>query len=120
MEIFFVWLVFAVLAAVVAGSKGRSAFGWLLLGCVFGIFALIAVALMPKLAPAGTQGAAPSMYRKCPDCAEEVLREAKVCKHCGCSLTPEPTLAKPQKRCATCGTMNDTDKRLCAGCGAML
>ena len=26
---------------------------------------------------------------KCPDCAELVLREAKVCKHCGCRLVPQ-------------------------------
>jgi hypothetical protein len=24
-----------------------------------------------------------SVYTKCPDCAEAILREAKVCKHCG-------------------------------------
>ena len=26
---------------------------------------------------------------KCPDCAELVKREAKVCKHCGAKLTPQ-------------------------------
>ena len=26
---------------------------------------------------------------KCPDCAELVKREAKVCKHCGCKLIPQ-------------------------------
>ena len=26
---------------------------------------------------------------KCPDCAELVRREAKVCKHCGCRLVPQ-------------------------------
>jgi hypothetical protein len=28
-------------------------------------------------------GADPSLYTKCPDCAEPILWEAKVCKHCG-------------------------------------
>jgi hypothetical protein len=28
-------------------------------------------------------------HRKCPDCAELILKEARVCKHCGCkSLEP--------------------------------
>lgn len=26
---------------------------------------------------------------KCPDCAELVLKEARKCKHCGCSLVPQ-------------------------------
>lgn len=44
-----VWLVCAVLCAIVASSKGRSGFGWLVSGFFFGIFALIAVAGMPVL-----------------------------------------------------------------------
>ncbi len=28
----------------------------------------------------------PSTHVKCPDCAELVRREARICKHCGCKL----------------------------------
>jgi hypothetical protein len=31
----------------------------------------------------------PDTHVKCPDCAELVKREAKVCKHCGCKLVPQ-------------------------------
>jgi hypothetical protein len=31
----------------------------------------------------------PSTHVKCPDCRELVLTDAKKCKHCGCSLTPQ-------------------------------
>lgn len=31
----------------------------------------------------------PSTHVKCPDCAELVRKEARVCKHCGCKLTPQ-------------------------------
>lgn len=31
----------------------------------------------------------PETHVRCPDCAELVLRQAKVCKHCGCKLTPQ-------------------------------
>lgn len=27
-------------------------------------------------------------HRKCPDCRELVLHDARVCKHCGCRLIP--------------------------------
>lgn len=31
----------------------------------------------------------PDTHVKCPDCAELVRREAKVCRHCGCKLVPQ-------------------------------
>lgn len=31
----------------------------------------------------------PETHVKCPDCAELVKREARVCKHCGCKLIPQ-------------------------------
>ncbi len=49
MEVFLiVWLVFGILCALVASSKGRHAFGWLVLGCIFGIFALALIAILPS------------------------------------------------------------------------
>jgi len=49
MELLFFWIAFAVLCAVIAGSKGRSGFGWFFLGAIFGVFALIAVIAMPAV-----------------------------------------------------------------------
>lgn len=34
-------------------------------------------------------GPTPDTHVKCPDCAELVLKEARVCKHCGCRLVPQ-------------------------------
>lgn len=31
----------------------------------------------------------PSTHVHCPDCAELVLKQAKVCRFCGCKLTPQ-------------------------------
>lgn len=31
----------------------------------------------------------PATHVKCPDCAELIKREARVCKHCGCKLIPQ-------------------------------
>jgi len=40
---------FAIVTAIVAGKKGRNAFGWFLIGLFTGIFGLaIALAILPK------------------------------------------------------------------------
>lgn len=31
----------------------------------------------------------PASHVKCPDCAELIKKEARVCKHCGCRLVPQ-------------------------------
>lgn len=31
----------------------------------------------------------PDTHIMCPDCKELILKEAKVCKHCGCKLIPQ-------------------------------
>ena len=31
----------------------------------------------------------PSTHVRCPDCKELVLKEARICKHCGCKLIPQ-------------------------------
>ena len=42
------WLAFAVFTAWIATQKGRSGCGWFLLGAIFGIFALIGIAIVPS------------------------------------------------------------------------
>lgn len=34
-------------------------------------------------------GPTPETHVKCPDCAELIKREARICKHCGCKLIPQ-------------------------------
>jgi hypothetical protein len=38
----------------------------------------------------------PSTHVKCPDFRELVLTDAKKCKHCGCSLTPQSLPSHPK------------------------
>lgn len=40
---------FAIVCACIANSKDRSTIGWFILGFIFGIIALIIVALLPSL-----------------------------------------------------------------------
>lgn len=36
----------------------------------------------------GLVHATPDTHVKCPDCRELVIKDARVCKHCGCKLVP--------------------------------
>lgn len=77
MEIIFflvIWLIFGGICALIAESRNRDRTTWLILGFIFGIFALVAILVMPK----GEHG-----RKTCPDCAETVLAAATICKHCG-------------------------------------
>lgn len=89
MEMVVIALIFGVVCALIASSKGRSAFGWLILGTLFSLIALIVLALLPSLKISDHQPN-PKTHVKCPDCKELVLCEASVCKHCGCKLIPQP------------------------------
>ena len=94
MEVFFViWLLFGGTAAAIAGSKGHSVVAWLLLGFLFGPFALIIIAVKPKdesrQLRAGFQS---GELRNCPYCAEPIRSEASKCKHCGSSVPPPPKM----------------------------
>lgn len=46
MGLLFVWIAFGIVTALAAQARGRSFVGWLLIGCVTGIFGLIAVLVM--------------------------------------------------------------------------
>ena len=73
---FLIWLLCAFATMGVATAKNRNVVGWFFIGLVLPVIALIVVSVMPALAD-------PDKMKKCPECAETVLKDAKVCKHCG-------------------------------------
>lgn len=89
-----VWVILYFLPALNAYNKRHSSralilvvnlfLGWTLLGW---FLALAWSAGSAKDAPAAPSAAT---HVKCPDCAELILKEARVCKHCGCKLLPHP------------------------------
>ena len=89
MELIFGYLLLAIAAGIFASSRGRSGFGWFLISLVLSplisfVFLLVLQNLKEKsLMPS------PDTHVKCPDCKELVLKEARVCKHCGCKLVPQ-------------------------------
>lgn len=42
------------------------------------------------IVPRGDRNApTPATHVRCPDCRELVIKDASVCKHCGCTLAPQ-------------------------------
>jgi hypothetical protein len=87
--ILFVALPCAITSCVIANSKGYSAFGWLLLGGIFGIFALIAICAMPSLYPIETRPLCELGPSKlCDACRSWIPERASVCRFCRSKVAP--------------------------------
>jgi hypothetical protein len=87
------WLMLVLLAcpistAIVAGSKGRNAFGWFFLGLLFGPFGLFAaIGVVPIDEDAiNARAGRPSLKKICTACREVVWRKAVVCPYCQTGL----------------------------------
>ncbi len=89
MEIFIFWLFFSIIAGVIASNKGRSGFGFFLLSVILSPLIGIVCAVVAKSNIQSAQTPSPKTHVKCPHCAEWVLPEASVCKHCDLALTPD-------------------------------
>jgi hypothetical protein len=84
----FLWLVAAIFTGAIASSKNRSAIGWFILGCFFPLLSFLAILGLPSIANDDDKPT-PNTHVKCPDCKELVIKDANVCKHCGCKLVPQ-------------------------------
>lgn len=89
MELIFVYLLFAIAAGIFASSRGRSGFGWFLISLLLSpLISFVFLLVLPNLKEKSLMPS-PNTHVKCPDCKELVLKEARVCKHCGCKLVPQ-------------------------------
>lgn len=85
-EGFLIWVVFAIVVAILASNRGRSGLLWFFIAVVISpLIAGLLVLVLPSHA-LGNQSVTTNTHKKCPDCAEFVMLEAKVCKHCGAKL----------------------------------
>lgn len=77
MEFFVIWLLCGIISAVVASNKGRSGFGWFILGFLFGPLGLILALVVGKKDEVVEQSAIRSgNMKKCLYCAEIIKNEA--------------------------------------------
>lgn len=85
MEFLFFWIGFSILCGMIASKAGRSGFGYFMLACIISpLLCFILLLIIGK-----TNDQMTDTHVKCPDCRELVLRDARVCKHCGCKLVPQ-------------------------------
>jgi hypothetical protein len=80
-------LVCGYLSAEVAALKGYSGGSWFVRGFLFGILGLIAAAGIPQKCP--EEEPANTFTKKCPDCSELIVTEARVCKFCRCEFSED-------------------------------
>lgn len=80
----FFWFALAMLVGVYANSKGRFGFGYFLLALLLSplIGFIIVAVLDPAKAELEQKAISQGDMKKCPDCAELVKKEARICKHC--------------------------------------
>ena len=82
--ILILWVVFGVIAGIIASGKGRSGCGGFALGFLLGPFGIIWALLMKTdQAKVDNKAIKSGEMKKCPACAELVRAEATKCRHCG-------------------------------------
>lgn len=82
------WILLALCVGLLAGKRGRGSGSWFVLSLL--LSPLIGVAMLFAARDLSGNVPTPKTHRACPACAEQVLREAIKCKHCGSDLAPEP------------------------------
>lgn len=83
----FFWIVLALVVGVLAAGRGRKGFGWTILACL--ISPPLAAAFLLAIADRSPHAREPvaQTHTDCPHCEGRILREARVCRHCGADVS---------------------------------
>lgn len=98
---FGVWLLLAVAVGILASNRGRSPAAWFLISAALSpLLGFVFLLVTKNLSKAGLFDATHpgATHTRCPLCAEWVLPDAIVCKHCGGTLTPQPLFREQREK----------------------
>lgn len=82
MELIVFWIICGAVAAVIVSSKGGSGLLGFAVGGLLGPIGIIVAFFLGDPKNQAEQEIASGEKKKCPQCAELVLAEARICKHC--------------------------------------
>lgn len=126
MEILFIWLLCGIISAIIASGKGRSGIGWFFGGILLGPLGIIIVAVLPKIKSEVEEKQIRSgEYKKCPQCAELIKKEAKICRFCGNKFKDIGNNKNEKEevryeKCPKCETYQPITIDICPNCGQNL
>lgn len=96
-EFLVVWVVMAIIGAMIGSSKGMGSAGFFL-GLLLGPIGWIIVAVLQPSTATADRVAVGEGRRPCPHCAEFIRPEANVCRFCGRDVEPVPAVTRPPVR----------------------
>ena len=83
MEILFFAAILGIITGMIAKNKGRNFFPWWLYGTLIFIVAIVHVLIIKPTEGHEERQQLAGGGKKCPQCAEVVKEQAKVCRFCG-------------------------------------
>jgi hypothetical protein len=83
MELIVFWIICGGIAAMIASSKGGNRGLGFIVGLILGPIGIIIALFMGNEAGRVAAQVSSGKAKKCPMCAEAVMVDAVICKHCG-------------------------------------
>jgi hypothetical protein len=128
-------VMFGLLSSVIVKGKNRDQSSWFLIGFFFGLFGFIAAAVVDKIdgdpqsgklpeklfVPTATDFNPSALSKVCPDCAESIKLQARICRFCKYRFSDEDVtddVRSAHRNWMTESGAGTNEIRYCNFCGA--